>query len=428
MFLGVWLTMLLVLALGAHAAEKPVQLTIENVALSVWDTDATMVGVALQIRNVGTASADNVRVFAVVIFGGTFAGPDPLPLSLGSIGPAQDVALDLVVKVPKTDGTRYLLTILGHYTYSGKVPGFFLLNRHVAPQPDGNGPFRVRDGVAVIQDPSTAFYPVPPPLVLFGPNTADPILIPPGPPRQIFPATPIPTPVDTIPGANIEIPVNTSQTNAGLPPDPNAAASAGGVVLSTYNTGISYSLDGGTTFTDVNLFAPQPGNPSRASFFPQSDAGLCCDQVVVYLPEQNLFVWLLQYRPVVCDNVTIPCPPPPSCPTGSTNCVTQPNRLRIAWATPQAIAADFWNAWIYGDLTGNQQTGVSDGLGTAGNEWLDYPDLAYSDTYLYVGTDHGTPTGHLRQDKLYIKENKGILHEVKISPAAYRRDVPCSCP
>ena len=36
--------------------------------------------------------------------------------------------------------------------------------------------------------------------------------------------------------------------------------------------------------------------------------------------------------------------------------------------------------------------------------------------------------GHLRQDKLYIKENEGILHEVKISPAAYRRDVPCSCP
>ena len=35
---------------------------------------------------------------------------------------------------------------------------------------------------------------------------------------------------------------------------------------------------------------------------------------------------------------------------------------------------------------------------------------------------------HLRQDKLYIKENEGILHEVKISPAAYRRDVPCSCP
>ena len=40
----------------------------------------------------------------------------------------------------------------------------------------------------------------------------------------------------------------------------------------------------------------------------------------------------------------------------------------------------------------------------------------------------GGCVSHLRQDKLYIKENEGILHEVKISPAAYRRDVPCSCP
>src|SRR5262249_44589909 len=34
----------------------------------------------------------------------------------------------------------------------------------------------------------------------------------------------------------------------------------------------------------------------------------------------------------------------------------------------------------------------------------------------------------LGQEKLYIKGNEGILHEIQISPAAYRRDVPCSCP
>jgi hypothetical protein len=47
---------------------------------------------------------------------------------------------------------------------------------------------------------------------------------------------------------------------------------------------------------------------------------------------------------------------------------------------------------------------------------------------VFSGTHTGQGGPHLRQDKLYIKENKGILHEVKISPAAYRRDVPCSCP
>ena len=35
---------------------------------------------------------------------------------------------------------------------------------------------------------------------------------------------------------------------------------------------------------------------------------------------------------------------------------------------------------------------------------------------------------HLRQDKLYIKENEGILPEVKLFPCAYRRNLSCSCP
>jgi hypothetical protein len=34
----------------------------------------------------------------------------------------------------------------------------------------------------------------------------------------------------------------------------------------------------------------------------------------------------------------------------------------------------------------------------------------------------------LRQDKLYIKENEGILHEAKFFPCAYRRSLSCSCP
>ena len=179
-------------------------------------------------------------------------------------------------------------------------------------------------------------------------------------------------------GALVRIPINTSSANAGVPPDPNAAANAeGDVVLSTYNTGISYSKNGGASFTDVNLFSTAPGNPARTSFFPQSDGGLCCDQVVVYLKNQNLFVWLLQYQPIT--KCTAGC-----ASKTPTIVITQPDRLRIAWATPAAIKSDFWNAWTYADLTGV-------GLGTKTNEWLDYPDLAWSDTFLYVGTDHGFP-------------------------------------
>jgi hypothetical protein len=110
----------------------------------------------------------------------------------------------------------------------------------------------------------------------------------------------------------------------------------------------------------------------------------------VYLPNQNLFVWLLQYNPVTFCSANCP-PQPPGAPL-PTFAISQTSRLRVAWTTPQAAAADFWNAWTYADLTGINTPGVSGGLGINANEWLDYPDLAWSDTFLYVGVDHGTTT------------------------------------
>ena len=49
-------------------------------------------------------------------------------------------------------------------------------------------------------------------------------------------------------------------------------------------------------------------------------------------------------------------------------------------------------------------------------EWTDFPGV------------RETLTRHLRQDKLYIKENEGILHEVKNSPCCQQEKRPCSCP
>jgi hypothetical protein len=261
------------------------------------------------------------------------------------------------------------------------------LQRTITPTIAPPGPFSSTLGEAVKHNPLTAAFPPPPPLATFGPNAESPIFVPIGPPRQIFPPTPTGTVVGTSAGgAQVEIPRNTSVNNAGVPPDPStAAAAADGVMLTTYNTGISFSINGGQTFTDIPLFSSQPGNPARTSFFPQSDGGLCCDQVVVYLPRQNLFVWLLQYNPVV---TTIPATPT----TPARTAITSPNRLRVAWATPAAITADFWNAWTYADLTGTSIAGVSSGLGIMSNEWLDYPDLAWSDNFLYVGVDHGFTT------------------------------------
>lgn len=93
-------------------------------------------------------------------------------------------------------------------------------------------------------------------------------------------------------------------------------------------------------------------------------------------------MWLLQYQPVATTTTTA---------GGSVTRITQPNRLRVAWATPSAVAADFVDAWSYADLTSTSVPGVSSGLGTAANEHLDYPDLTYSASRLYVGIDRGWP-------------------------------------
>jgi len=354
--------------------------------VSTWE-DRSTVSVQLRLKNEGEHEAHGVRIDRVSVEGGNYVGPAVLPFALGNLRPDKDAVIDIVLGSLITDGRMHTLTMDGEYTHPKKDKAHrFRVSTSIKPNATPPGPFEGRPGQAVRQKPESANYPKPPapPAKRDEEPAESPIFIPLGPARQLFIPTPTGTQIRAIAaGAAVEIPRNTRLTNAGVPPDPNAAAaSADGVVLVTYNAGISVSTDGGQNFTDINLFNPQPGNPARTSFFPQSDGGLCCDQVVVYLPNQNLFVWLLQYQPVT--NCT--AGPPPTCS------ITQPNRVRIAWASPAAIAANMWNAWTYADLTGVSVAGVSDGLGVATNEWLDYPDLAWSNSFLYVGVDHGFPT------------------------------------
>ena len=170
-----------------------------------------------------------------------------------------------------------------------------------------------------------------------------------------------------------------SGTYSALPPDPDAAgATPTGFVLTSANgpspaASVSYSKDFGNTFTAVNLTSgagfTDPAIPSRTDFFPQSDGGLCCDQVVHYIPARNLIVWLLQYWS-------------PALTVGGLPEKGQ-NRLRIAYATPQAAAADFLHAWTWFDISPST-------LGdTTSTDWMDYPDLAFSKDYLYISVDHG---------------------------------------
>ena len=45
-----------------------------------------------------------------------------------------------------------------------------------------------------------------------------------------------------------------------------------------------------------------------------------------------------------------------------------------------------------------------------------------------AGADGGRESEHLRQDKLEIIEDEGILHEVKHFPCCLQEKYPCSCP
>ena len=146
----------------------------------------------------------------------------------------------------------------------------------------------------------------------------------------------------------------------GNPPDPAVVAdTSGDTVLYTANTRAGWSTDVGATFTAINLFSPpDPSNPGRTTFFPESDGGLCCDQVLAYSDRYDLFIWVLQYRPST----------------------TGPSRLRLAWATPAAATADFANAWTWADVT-SAVVGI-------GNDWMDYPDVVVSNSHLYLSVDH----------------------------------------
>lgn len=181
------------LVASAQVAAMPVRLYTENVAISVWDTDHSKVGVTLQIGNDGAAPADDVRVTSVVVRGGALSGSTPLPITIGRIGPKGSALLDLVINVPRTDGTAYRLRISGAYTYFGS-PHDFSIDRTVAPNSAATGPIPAQSGVTA-KRPSAQAPPGPSPPAAASPplrpNATTPMLIPVGPPRQLMlPNTP----------------------------------------------------------------------------------------------------------------------------------------------------------------------------------------------------------------------------------------------
>lgn len=149
-----------------------------------------------------------------------------------------------------------------------------------------------------------------------------------------------------------------------LPPDMSGADSRQ-TVLATGNWKSfgAVSRDGGATF---NLLDPTAIFPSGPTFTTsgrrriQLDSGMCCDQVVQYVPQINRFVWLMQFG-------------------GACGGLCGTNKLRIAAATPAVVARG--GSWTYWDLTS-----ATFGLPSS-NPNMDYPDVAVGTNSLYVSVD-----------------------------------------
>ena len=123
-------------------------------------------------------------------------------------------------------------------------------------------------------------------------------------------------------------------------PEPSVAEH-GQTVMTTGNFWMSLSKDGGQNFTSVN----------PTTIFPEDYGGFCCDQVLNYVPQFDMFVWLLQYRS-----------------SGGVNAI------RIAVQTTEAVRNSNGTAWTYWDFTNT--TFASSGA-------LDYNDMSFGERFLY---------------------------------------------
>ena len=358
-----------------------------GVVSSIWQNGTVSLSVPLQ--NQGNAVAAKVSITNMQAGAGTYVGPTPFSYPAGTMDPDQTQQLN--AEFSMLDGhSTFPLTITGTYDFGASVCSF-QAQALVSPPPAGNGGTPKLTTTVQRFTADTAFFPAAP---LFHPPqdrpNAENTYIPPlGQPRNLFPSPPALSalnlllafsPNDQTPppagSPNDAVFLRNQQggTYVGIPPDPSVAgATPTGFVMISANTAVSYSKDYGKTFTTVNLTKgsgfSDPARPSRTDFFPESDGGLCCDQVLHYIPSRNLMIWLLQYWS-------------PSINFFGLTAKSQ-NRLRIAWATPQAAAANFVGAWSWFDVS---PTTLGDNTVL---DWMDYPDLAFSNDWLYISVDHG---------------------------------------
>lgn len=346
---------------------------------------STQLVIALPIKNSGDTNAESVVIGEIELRGARLDTPARLPVSLGPIAAGERAVLNLRFSIPELDRTKtYKVVVKGEYRVPRqKHTGYGYGHEREDRGRHGDGHGKKFHLVVDIQLPPPApgsaasstnrglthrargpFAPLPQPPQID--SNEDRAPTPLGSPTLVFPHTVTNTSAQdaSASGAALGFVVNSNSPGIAtrFPPDPTAAASgtSSNVVLATGNLYMKYSTDGGTTFTTITNLSTVFGD--------QPDGGYCCDQVVHYIPSIDRFVWLIQTNRG----------------KDATGALTA-NRLRIAWARPADVAANFNTAWTWFDVTS--------GFLGLGNDWLDFPDLSTSDGYLYASVDDVTAGG-----------------------------------
>lgn len=144
---------------------------------------------------------------------------------------------------------------------------------------------------------------------------------------------------------NTELSGPSQQDTASNVGEPSTAIN-GQVVFYTGNWYAAVSADGGGTFQYLD--------PATAfKEFDPPGSQFCCDQVVNYIPQIDMFVWLLQYGPDTGDNIQ-----------------------RLAFAKTSDVVQGKWRLF---DIT-TQSLDVQ-------GAFMDFPDLAVGANSLYVTTN-----------------------------------------
>jgi hypothetical protein len=338
---------------------SPVILSLGGPGVSLRDQNQTLLS-AVPIINSGTAPAQNVEITEITLPGGQLTSPTPLPFNLGTIPADDSTVLNANFSGAFSPSTDYPLTVKGTYAVNDATY-CFTLNTDLTTLPASPGSAPVSSVQVTTNFVTGGGFPSQPPYPFEEEVNQQNWTVPIGP---FVPGTPTPTPALKMPVPSTAM---TRLTPFSLdPPDvvfeannplglisgnwwgaadtvaEPSGATGGGVVFVTANHIAAYSTDG------VNFTQLDP-----TTIFPATGVGLCCDQIVQYVPSIDRFIWLIQG-----------------------------NGMRIAWASPQDIISSGGTAWMWVDLT-------PDVFGAVAGTDFDYPDVAVGDNFLYMSWNAG---------------------------------------